>query len=296
MQDFRIATVQATFAQANTVDDSVAIVETWVARAAAEKADLVVFGELCLSGYLLDSSHLDAGNGRPVVHYRRAEEVPGPAVRKLERIARRHGVFVGAGMADIEAGVVYNSYFLVGPEGYVGKQRKTHVPPVEYPYYGAASAYHVFDIGLCRIGVSICFDNWFPETSRILALMGADMVIAPFMWIVPPGSSETEKQQAAERRRDKHMKIFPARALDNAMYFVVVDHVGVEAEDFELPGVSMAFGPNGDVIAQSRPFTEEMVLVDVKKSELERSRTYGQHNTLRYRRPKIYSRLVQPAE
>ena len=89
------------------------------------------------------------------------------------------------------------------------------------------------------------------------------------------------------------MKIFPARALDNAVYMMVLDHVGMEADGFELPGVSTAFSPAGDVIAQSSPFVEEMIVVEIKERELEKARTFAQHNTLQFRRPQIYSELVR---
>ena len=293
MKDFRLAMVQACFPQKNSPDENIDIMERWIRRSSDEKADLVMFGELSVSGYLLDSSHLvDPGVG-PVMHYRRAESVPGPATHRLAALAQKHGVFIAAGMADTEAGVVYNSYFLVGPGGYVGKQRKTHMPSVEYPYYGVASQFQVFDIGICKIGISICFDNWFPETSRILALKGAEVVLAPFMWRIPSGS-DTEKRLAAQQRRNRQMKVFPARALDNAMYVIVLDHVGVEAEGFELPGVSTAFSPAGDVIAQSEPLAEEMRIVELQERLLEKARTFAQHNTLQFRRPEIYAQLTKP--
>lgn len=293
MQNFTLAMVQAHFPQKNNANENIDIMEEWVQTATRAKADLVMFGELSISGYLLDSSHLvDPGEGS-VVHYRRAEEVPGPAANRLTEIAREHGVFIAAGIADIQAGVVYNSYFLVGPEGYLGKQRKTHMPAVEYPYYGVGSEFHVFDIGICRIGISICFDNWFPETSRTLALKGAEVILAPFMWKIPSDVSKAEKDLAVERRRNKHMKIFPARAMDNGVYVMVLDHVGLEADNFELPGVSTAFSPTGDVLAQSNPYVEEMVLVELKEHELERARTVAHHNKLQYRRPAIYSELVK---
>ena len=293
MKDFRLAMVQACFPQKNSPDENIDIMERWIRRSSDEKADLVMFGELSVSGYLLDSSHLvDPGVG-PVMHYRRAESVPGPATHRLAALAQKHGVFIAAGMADTEAGVVYNSYFLVGPGGYVGKQRKTHMPAVEYPYYGVGSEFHVFNIGICRIGISICFDNWFPETSRTLALKGAEVILAPFMWKIPSDVSKAEKDLAVERRRNKHMKIFPARAMDNGVYVMVLDHVGLEADNFELPGVSTAFSPTGDVLAQSNPYVEEMVLVELKEHELERARTVAHHNKLQYRRPAIYSELVK---
>ena len=292
MKNLRIAMVQANFPHTNSVAENIDIMEGWVQRAVGEEADLVMFGELSVSGYLLDSSDLvDAGVG-PVLHYRRAEAVPGPAVRRLEAIAQRQRVFIAGGMGDLEAGVVYNSYFLVGPEGYVGKQRKTHMPPVEYPYYGVGSQFQVFDIGVCRVGICICFDNWFPETSRILALRGAEVILAPFMWKIASDVSQAEKQLAVDQRRKKHMKIFPARALDNAVYVLVLDHVGKETESFELPGVSTAFGPEGDIVARTEPFVEQMLVVELKERELEKARTFAQHNTLQFRRPEIYSELI----
>ena len=109
MQNFTLAMVQANFPQKNNANENIDIMEEWVQTATRAKADLVMFGELSISGYLLDSSHLvDPGEGS-VVHYRRAEEVPGSAANRLTEIAREHGVVIAAGIADIQAGVVYNS-------------------------------------------------------------------------------------------------------------------------------------------------------------------------------------------
>ena len=80
------------------------------------------------------------------------------------------------------------------------------------------------------------------------------------------------------------------------MYVMVLDHVGAEAEDFEFPGVSMAIDPFGNVIAESSALKEEMVIVDLKGSEIEKYRTYGHHYTLKYRRPEIYSELAEMVE
>jgi predicted amidohydrolase len=293
MRDFRIAMMQLNFPQRNSVDENIEKMEKWVHIAADKGADLVMFGELSVSGYLLNTSGMRSLSSGSSEHYRRAEAIPGLAVQRLEAIAKEHSLFIAAGMGDLQAGVVYNAYFIVGPDGYVGKQRKLHMPTPEYPYYGVGSECRVFDIGLCKIGVSICFDNWFPETSRLLVIKGAEVMLSPWMWIIPSNVSPEKKREAIEARRKSLKKFFPARALDNAMYVMVLDHVGLEAENFEFPGVSMAIDPIGDIIAESNPSVEEMVVVDLKESQIEKYRTYGHHYTLKFRRPEIYGELAK---
>jgi predicted amidohydrolase len=282
--------MQLNLPQAEGVDERLDTMDSWVRRAAGAGADVVWFGELAVPSYLLDTSQL-TGTGASE-HYRRAEEVPGPATDRLAGMAREYGVHIVSGIGDRQAGVVYNTAVVVGPGGYIGKQRKLHIPHAEHRYYGAGSRFEVFDIGLCKLGVSICYDNWFPETSRILALKGAEVLLSPWMWIVPPGASEREKARAAAYRRETHIRMFAARAMDNAMYVLVLDHVGPEARDFEFPGVSMAFDPFGNLVAEARPFEEQMLLVDIVAEEVEKYRTYGHHYTLAFRRPEIYGALT----
>ena len=292
MKDFRVAMMQLTFPQADGIDLRLAKMERWVHTAADHGADLVWFGELAVSGYILDSSSLTEPGTGSALHYRRAEAVPGPATERLADIAREYGVFIVTGIGDLEAGVVYNAGVVVGPGGYIGKQRKTHMPLPEYRYYGSGSHFEVFDIGLCKLGISICYDNWFPETSRVLAVKGAEVLLSPWMWIIPHEAPEEERARALARRRETHIRMFAARAMDNAMYVLVLDHVGLEAENFEFPGVSMAFNPFGTLLAETEPFVEQMLLVDLKAAEVEKYRTYGHMYTLTYRRPEIYGPLT----
>ena len=293
MEDFRIALLQLNLPQASSVHENLTKITGWVRRAADVGARLVMFGELGVTGYLLDSRGLTEPGVGAALHYRRAEEIPGPATQKLAAVARETGVTIVGGMGDLQAGVVYNAVVVVSPEGYVGKQRKLHMPDPEYRYYGVGSDLRVFDLGYCKLGISICFDNWFPETSRILALKGAEVLLSPWMWTIPHDAPDDERMRAVEYRRRTHTKVFAARALDNAMYVLVLDHVGLEAEGFEMPGVSMAFDPFGDLIGQTEPFVEQILLVDLKGSEIEKYRTYGHHYTLKYRRPEIYGELAK---
>lgn len=293
MKDFRVAMMQLTFPQADGVDERIRQIDRWTRAAAEEGADLVWFGELCVTSYLLDSSGLTETGTGAAEHYRRAEAVPGPATQRLVDVAREYGVYLVAGIGDLQAGVVYNAAAVVGPGGYIGKQRKLHMPVAEYRYYGTGSRFEVFDIGLCKLGISICYDNWFPETSRVLAIKGAEVLLSPWMWIVPHNAPEDERHRAVERRRETHIRMFAARAMDNAMYVLVLDHVGLEAENFEFPGVSLAFDPFGKLVAETEPFVEQMLLVDVKAAEVEKYRTYGHLYTLAYRRPEIYGALTE---
>jgi predicted amidohydrolase len=293
MKDFRVAMMQLNLPQANGIDQRLEKMKHRVRSAADEGADLVWFGELAVSGYILDSRRLTERGVGSCLHYRRAEEVPGPATRRLEAIAREYGVFIVTGIGDLEAGVVYNAGIVVGPDGYVGKQRKLHMPGPEHPYYGTGSHFEVFDIGLCKLGISICYDNWFPETSRVLAVKGAEVLLSPWMWTVPHDAPQARRLQAVADRRETHIRMFAARAMDNAMYVLVLDHVGLEADAFEFPGISMAFDPFGRLIAETEPFVEQMLLVDIRSGEVEKYRTYGHHNTLVYRRPAIYGPLTE---
>lgn len=293
MKDFRIAMMQLTCPQSESVDQRLATMDAWARRAADEGADLVWFGELAVPSYLLDSSDLTEPGVGSSMHFRRSEPVPGPATRRLTDMARRYGVFIVSGIGDKQAGVVYNAAVVVGPDGYVGKQRKLHIPHAEQRYYSAGSRFEVFDIGLCKLGISICYDNWFPETSRILALKGAEVLLGPWMWILPPKAAEEERGRAVAHRRETHIRMFSARAMDNAMYVLVLDHVGLEADDFEFPGVSMAFDPFGNLIAETEPFVEQMLIVDLEANAIEKYRTYGHHYTLAFRRPEIYGALAE---
>ena len=130
----------------------------------------------------------------------------------------------------------------------------------------------------------------------MLAVKGAEVILSPWMWIVPSGVPFEEKLKAAEERRGIFRKLYPTRAIDNAVYVLVLDHVGVEAENYEFPGVSMAVDPFGNVISETELFKEEMLLVDIKSDEVVKYRTYGHHFTLKFRRPEIYGPLTRMPE
>ncbi len=149
-------------------DRALAAIAGWCERAAAEGAELVLFPELVVPGHCAPNT------------WDLAEPVPdGPSVRRLVALAHQHGLFLSAGLAEKERDIVYNTQIIVGPLGYTGKQRKLHLSRDEVLYYKGGRELPVFDLGKCKVGIVICYDNLFPEPARILALRGADILLMP---------------------------------------------------------------------------------------------------------------------
>jgi predicted amidohydrolase len=140
----------------------------WCERASAEKADLVLFPELVIHGHCTPNT------------WDLAEPVPdGPSVQRLAQLARRYRMVLCAGLSEKERDIVYNTVVVVGPDGYIGKQRKLHLSRDEVLFYKGGRDLSVFDTGRCRVGIIICYDNQFPEVARVLALRGAEVLLMP---------------------------------------------------------------------------------------------------------------------
>src|ERR1019366_8235949 len=119
-----------------------AAIDGWCERAATAKADLVLFPELVVHGHCTPNT------------WELAEPVPdGPSVRRLADIARRDNLIVCAGLSEKEGDIVFNTQVLVGPHGYIGKQRKLHLSRDEVFYYKGGLEIPVFDVGPCKVGI-----------------------------------------------------------------------------------------------------------------------------------------------
>lgn len=292
MQSIRVAAVSMNgwLGQPDRVFGDIA---AWCERAVAKRAQLVLFPELVVHGHCTPNTAAIA------------EPVPdGPSVRRLVALARQHRVILSAGLSEKEHGLVYNTQVLVGPEGYIGKQRKLHLSRDEVMYYTGGRALDVFDIGTCKVGIAICYDNEFPELPRILALRGAEVLLMPHasrdrQW------QDTPESEAAARRymRDSYMP-FAMRAKENALFGVLADQAGragyvdLYPRDHENqphhPGAAMVFGPDGGLLASSQVecIRDEMVVVTLDAAALARERAHPNYQ-LRTRRPELYGELVR---
>ncbi|MEW5980254.1 MAG: nitrilase-related carbon-nitrogen hydrolase [Acidobacteriota bacterium] len=292
MQKLKVAavTMNGLLGQA---DQNLKSIEEWSARAKDADADLVLFPELVVHG------HCD-----PNTWYS-AELVPeGPSTQRLCDLAAKLNVFLCVGLSEKERDIVYNTQVLVGPSGYLGAQRKIHLSRDEVIYYKGGSEMPVFDIGTCRLGIVICYDNSFPEVARILALQGAEVLLMPHagrmkMWTDDP---ESEKSAVAYTRKF-FLTRHPMRAYENACYAVICDQAGragyVDLYPKDSPnqphhaGGCLVIDPLGEVVAQTQceRIQEDMLVVDLLPEKLWEARSQPNY-TIRQRRPDLFKLLT----
>ena len=223
-------------------------------KARKRNVDLLIFPELHLTGYTMrdEVSHL-------------AESIPGPSTRKVEATAREHGVHIVFGMPEESKvkGVIHNSAVFVGPKGLVGRYRKIHLPThsvfEERRYYRPGQEASVFKTDIGTIGLSICYDLYFPELTRLQALQGAELVVCIS---ASPGL-----------RRRFFEGFCLSRAMENAVYLAYVNRVGIE-EGLQFWGGSRVIAPNGSLLAQCKYDLEEFQICKVDLSEVSRARAF----------------------
>ncbi len=226
--------------------------EEMVREARRGGAELVVFPELSLTGYLCRD-----------LFYELAEPVPGPSTERVAELAKEQEVYIVFGMPEkstISGSILYNSSVLVGPEGLVGSYRKMFLPThsvfEEKRYFRPGGRVEVFDTGLCRIGLMICYDTFFPEVSRLLRLRGAELIVCIS---ASPGV-----------RRSYFETLLSARALENTVHLAYVNLAGRE-DGLNFWGGSRLIGPTGSIIARAKYDEEDLVIGEVDLHDAERA-------------------------
>jgi predicted amidohydrolase len=267
-------------------------IDAWCEKA-AEGADLVLFPELVIHGHCTPNT------------WGLAEPVPGgPSVASLEQTARRHRLTVCAGLSEKERDIVYNTAVLIGPDGYVGKQRKLHMSRDETFYYKGGRELPVFDLGCCKAGVVICYDNQFPEVARVLALRGADVLLMPHAARFRTWPDTPQGEAAARRHSHDFFKMYALRARENACFAVLADQAGRAGYVEHWPrdsenqphhaGAALVWGPDGTLLAgtQEERIREEMIAATLEAAPLARERALPNY-MLRTRRPELFGELVR---
>lgn len=221
-----------------------------VRQASALGADLVVLPEQALQGYLPDTLSLDFENVR--YQLRNAETVPdGPRVRALVEAAVEHSTHLVFGLTERDeqfSDVLYNTVVLAGPDGYIGRYRKVHQPGDEKHVYHPGSTFPVFDTAIGRIGLLICYDKCFPETTRALALQGAEILVMPTAWAYEHGDTPAED----DVRVDQYTLFGRVRALENQAWMVESNVVAPQG-NLHYHGHSRVIDPNGVIRADTGP-------------------------------------------
>jgi 5-aminopentanamidase len=250
---------------------------TRLTAAAADGAHLVVFPECALTGY---------GFASRAEALRVAEPADGPSSQAIKSALKRLDVFVVYGFLEADGDRLFNACLLVGPRGVVGVYRKVHLPMLGVDRWvdPGDRPFAVHDAGGLKIGMHICYDGSFPETGRVLSLLGADLLVLPTNW---PTHSET----AAE-----HM--IATRALENTVYAIAVNRIG-EERGFRFIGRSSIAAPDGQVMACAGVSREQVISADVDVAKARQKhlvRVPGLHEINRFadRRPGFYGPIVEP--
>lgn len=248
------------------------------AKAAEQGARLIVLPELCISGYVFRTK-AEARAGAEPLH-------GGPSLHAFEQLCRARGVFVAFGFAEREGEALYNSAALVGPDGLVGTYRKLHLWGEENLFFEPGDrGLPVFQTAIGRIGMAICYDVWFPETFRLMALQGAEIICVPTNWVPMPG-------QPADHLAMANM-LTMAGAHTNSVFVACADRIGTErGQPFE--GQSLIVGCNGwPVAGPASRDRQEIVSADLDLLAARRERAWNAFNQpLRDRRIDVYSELL----
>ncbi len=303
MEGIRLASVQIEHA-AGEKEANLAKVRSFVEKAVAENAQVVVFPECCITGYWFLRKLT-----RPELE-ELAEPVPdGPASRELLALASEHNVVVGAGLVErAPNGDLYNTYVVALPDGSWHRHRKLHCFISEHMSSG--SEYTVFDTHLgWRMGVLICYDNNLGENVRITALKGADLLLAPHqtggcdlknphsmglvdrkLWDEREENPEAiEAELKGPKGRGWLLRWLPARAHDNGMFLAFSNGVGVDDDEIRT-GNAMIIDPYGRILAETWKAADDMVMADLDPALFENCTG---RRWLRSRRPELYGPLTE---
>jgi predicted amidohydrolase len=289
LDSLRVAAV-ATGSEPGRTGDNLKNIAAWSSRACAEGAQLVLFPELSITGFL--PNHPAADHSRWLrealgIARRVAEPVPGPAVNALAETAQRTGIYIAAGLLEDAGNLLYNTHVLVGPEGLAGRWRKMHVPMFEMPFYNGGPAPQVADTKLGRIAANICFDALIPESTRLLAVRNVEIVLFPFAADPPPVTPEGWAAWAGPALR--------ARCVENGVFGLACNyagHVACAGAEQSFPGGCMAVGPSGELLPESETAGGAMRIAEFSREALRHARSQPEY-LFRFRRPELYRTLAQ---
>jgi 5-aminopentanamidase len=233
------------------------------------EADLLVLPEFCASGYQFVSNEEVRGLAEPVP--------AGPTTKRLLDLAKRRQMVIVAGLPERAGTACYNSAVVVGPQGFIGCYRKTHLFFEETLFFTPGdTGFQVWDIGAAKIGVMICFDWYYPEAARTLALKGAEIICHPSNLVLPncPDS-------------------MPVRCLENRVFAVTCNRTGSEArhgkERLTYIGNSEVVTPRGAILHRAPRDQEALYVVEIDPVEARNKSVTPYNDLLRDRRIALYT-------
>lgn len=263
-----------------------------IERLADDGAQLVVLQELHNSLYFCQTEDVD--------NFNLAEPVPGPSTEFYGGLARRFGVVIVTSLFEKRAaGLYHNTAVVMERDGSIaGKYRKMHIPddPAYYEkfYFTPGDiGFHPIDTSVGRLGVLVCWDQWYPEAARLMALHGAEILVYP----TAIGYADSDTADEQERQREAWTTVQRGHAVANGLPVVTANRVGFEPDPsgqtkgISFWGSSMAVGPQGEMLWRAGRDEEESAVIDIDMSRCEQVRRWWPF--LRDRRIEEYADILK---
>lgn len=263
-----------------------------IERLADDGAQLVILQELHNSLYFCQTEDVD--------NFNLAEPVPGPSTEFYGGLARRFGVVIVTSLFEKRAaGLYHNTAVVMERDGSIaGKYRKMHIPddPAYYEkfYFTPGDiGFHPIDTSVGRLGVLVCWDQWYPEAARLMALQGAEILVYP----TAIGYADSDTPDEQERQREAWTTVQRGHAVANGLPVVTANRVGFEPDPsgqtkgISFWGSSMAVGPQGEMLWRAGRDEEESAVIDIDMSRCEQVRRWWPF--LRDRRIEEYGDILK---
>lgn len=273
MKEIKIGFLQ----QHNVADPAVNIqrLAKGIADLAARGAQLIVLQELHNSLYFCQVEDVN--------NFDFAEPIPGPSTGFYGELAKQYGVVIVTSLFEKRApGLYHNTAVVIEKDGTIaGKYRKMHIPddPAYYEkfYFTPGDlGFHPIDTSIGRLGVLVCWDQWYPEAARLMALQGAEILIYPTA--IGYESSDTPDEQ--ERQREAWTTVMRGHAVANGLPVIAVNRVGHEPDPsgqtrgIEFWGSSFAVGSQGEIHYRASNDEEESIVIEVDMHHSEQVRRW----------------------
>jgi N-carbamoylputrescine amidase len=273
MKEIRIGILQ----QHNTADykNNIRRLAENIADLAKRGAQLIILQELHNSLYFCQTED--------VSKFDLAEPIPGPSTGFFGELARKYGVIIVTSLFEKRApGLYHNTAVVLEKDGSIaGTYRKMHIPddPAYYEkfYFTPGDlGFHPIKTSIGNLGVMVCWDQWYPEAARLMALAGADILIYP----TAIGFESSDTQEEQQRQREAWMTVQRGHAVANGLPVIAVNRVGYEPDPsgqtkgINFWGSSFAAGPQGEIWAEASNTEEESIVLEMDIERCEQVRRW----------------------
>ena len=249
-----------------------------IEEAASNGANLIVLPELCNSGYVFETRE---------EAFELSEEIPsGESCKSWSKICKKLGVHIVAGINERAGDLLYNSSVVIGPNDYVGTFRKVHLWNEENLFFEPGDlGFPVFKTPIGRISCHICYDSWFPESYRLAALQGADIVCVSTNWVPIPGQDKDREAMANI--------LVMAAAHVNSVFIAAADRIGTERGQPFIGQSLIASYTGWPIGGPASTDKEEIIYAEANLSDARRKRNWTEYNQpLRDRRKDVYGEML----